>query len=262
MSPRHIAAATAVMLAAALPLARPAAAQAVHGHNHGPNAVIQGAAQPLGKGMAYAWVAVDDKGTARQVGISITEAALTGLAAAPRKLLLDLPEPARKAGYDHVALDWEPHGHPPPGIYDKPHFDVHFYHATTAQQLAILPTDPQYNAKMAKAPPANQLPAGYIRPPGTDVPMMGTHWINPKATEFTGQPFTHTLIYGTYNGAVTFLEPMVTLAFLQKRETATAPVPAPTSSNRAIPRTYTIGWDANAGEHSITLDDLAPIPMR
>src|SRR5512137_2355771 len=103
MSALRAIATAAITLAAALPTALPAAAQ----HNHGPNAVIQGAAQPLGKGMAYAWVAVDEKGTARQVGLSITEAALTGLPNAPRKLLLDLPDPARRAGYDHVALDWE-----------------------------------------------------------------------------------------------------------------------------------------------------------
>jgi len=220
------------------------------------------AAQPLGKGMAYAWVEVDEKGLARAVGVNFTEAALTGLPAAQRTLLLDLPDPARRLGYDHISLDWEPHGHPPPGVYDTPHFDVHFYHVPIGQQLAILPTDPQYAAKMAKVPPAGHIPVGYIRPPGTDVPLMGTHWINPKSPEFNGQPFRHTLIYGSYNGAVIFLEPMVTLATLQTREAITAPVAAPAVSSRAIPRSYTIGWDANAGEHSVALTGLAPVPSR
>ena len=26
-----------------------------------------------------------------------------------------------------VLLNWTPHGHIPPGVYDTPHFDVHFY---------------------------------------------------------------------------------------------------------------------------------------
>jgi hypothetical protein len=26
-----------------------------------------------------------------------------------------------------VGLNWNPHGHIPPGVYDLPHFDFHFY---------------------------------------------------------------------------------------------------------------------------------------
>lgn len=225
-------------------------------------AIIQGGAQPLGKGMAYAWAGLDATGVVRSVGLNLTDAALTGLPSIQRVLLLDLPEPARRAGYDHVGLNWEPHGHDPNGVYDKPHFDVHFYHIPAAQHLAILPSDPQYLAKMGKLPPAGQLFVGYIRPPGTDVPMMGTHWINPKSPEFNGQPFTHTLIQGSYDGAVIFIEPMMTLAQLEKRTSVSAPIPAPVSTNRLVPKQYTIGWDANAGEHRISLDDLAPVPAR
>lgn len=55
---------------------------------------------------------------------------------------------------------------------------------------------------------------------------------------------------------------MVTLAQLEKRTTVSAPVPTLAVANRLMPKQYTIAWDANAGEHRISLDQLAPVPAR
>ena len=61
-------------------------------------------------------------------------------------------------------------------------------------------------------PPPGYLPVDYITPPdgGTAVPMMGTHWIPLSFAP----PFTNILLYGTYDGEVTFVEPMNTLAYI------------------------------------------------
>ena len=42
---------------------------------------------------------------------------------------------------------------------------------------------------------------------------MGWHWIDPLSPEFTGQPFSKTYIYGYYGGELSFVEPMITLAY-------------------------------------------------
>ena len=34
-------------------------------------------------------------------------------------------------------LNWNPHGHIPPGIYDRPHFDVHFYMEPIETQIIV-----------------------------------------------------------------------------------------------------------------------------
>lgn len=239
----------ALLVTAAIGLATPATAEEAL-------SVIQGGAQPLGQGTAYAWVAVDGNGTARSIGVSFSETALTNLPARERVLLLDLPAPARRAGYDHVGVNWNPHGHEPPEIYGLPHFDVHFYRISLAQQMAILPSDPHFMAKLEKAPPAVLLPAGYVMAPH-GVPMMGAHWVNPASPEFHGQAFTHTLIFGSYDGAVTFVEPMVTLAQLEKRTTVSTPVPAPARFTGMMPTQYSVTWDATAHEYGVSLDDLA-----
>ncbi|HSR39348.1 MAG TPA: hypothetical protein VLL95_10575, partial [Phnomibacter sp.] len=42
-------------------------------------------------------------------------------------------------------------------------------------------------------------------------------WANLHAPEFNGQPFSHTFIYGSYDGKVTFYEPMITKAFIESK---------------------------------------------
>jgi hypothetical protein len=220
-------------------------------------AIMVGCTQPLGQGFAYAWVAVDASGTPRAIGVSLSEAALIDLPAQERVLLLDLPPPAQRAGFNHVGLNWNPQGHEPPHVYDLPHFDVHFYRIPLAQQMAILPEDPRYTAKLEKAPPAAQLPTGYVRAPH-GVPMMGAHWVNPTAPEFRDRGFFYTLVFGSYDGAMIFVEPMVTLTQLEKHTTVSAPVPPPAIFTAMMPASYSVTWDAIAHEHRISLDDLAP----
>jgi hypothetical protein len=41
--------------------------------------------------------------------------------------ILDFPIQARDTPFQYIMFDWNPNGHEPEGIYDKPHFDFHFY---------------------------------------------------------------------------------------------------------------------------------------
>lgn len=58
---------------------------------------------------------------------------------------------------------------------------------------------------------------------------MGSHWVYEKTPELHGQPFTHTFIYGTYDGKVIFIEPMVAKSFLEQKPSVKAPIPQPSS---------------------------------
>ena len=71
------------------------------------------------------------------------------------------------------------------------------------------------------------MPAGYVMAPGTEIPMMGAHWVDVKAPELNGQPFTTTMIYGTYDGRVVFLEPMVAMSFIEEGKDFEGVVPLP-----------------------------------
>lgn len=41
--------------------------------------------------------------------------------------------------FKYLMVDWNPHGHGPPNVYDKPHFDAHFYLQDDAERRAIRP---------------------------------------------------------------------------------------------------------------------------
>jgi hypothetical protein len=105
------------------------------------------------------------------------------------------------------------------------------------------------------APEPGFLPAHYVNPGGTSVPMMGAHWIDPASHEFHGQTFDKTLIYGTWDGRVIFVEPMITRAFIEATPEATfeiAPpekVPAP----GWYPSSFAVRHDAEAKEYRIAL---------
>ncbi|MEW6601654.1 MAG: DUF5602 domain-containing protein, partial [Nitrospirota bacterium] len=87
----------------------------------------------MGQGRARAFVTLDKGGTPAVIGIRMSESALAGLPAEPPRdadgweYVLALPKEAAKSGYDHIVIDWNPEGHIPPGVYDTPHFDFHFY---------------------------------------------------------------------------------------------------------------------------------------
>ncbi|MBA3726294.1 MAG: hypothetical protein H0W86_07530 [Armatimonadetes bacterium] len=170
---------------------------------------------------------------AHRGGLSFTETALTGLPENKPdngmdgyEFVLMMPKQAGSTGISHVSIDWNPKGHIPPGVYDVPHFDVHFYLASTKERMKMT-LDEASMKKCQKKPDAKLLPAGYIYAPQGEVKYMGAHWVDVKSPELNGSPFTHTFIYGTYDARVVFLEPMVTRAFLEGKAAVNAPIKQP-----------------------------------
>lgn len=112
-------------------------------------------------------------------------------------------------------MNWNPSGHIPPGIYDVPHFDIHFYLTPNAERLAIRPGPCPVLVHCDDYPRGKILPAARYRTADhVDVdavePAMGNHLIDLTGPEFAGAPFTHSFIYGIWDGHISFYEPMVT----------------------------------------------------
>ncbi len=211
----------------------------------------------FGSGTARTYVEVSSQGDPVELGITLSETALTGLPAAGTAFELALPTGVGVAPYNHAVINWGPSGHPP-AVFSVPHFDVHFYMITPAERNAIGPADPEFATKTARTPAAGFVPAGYVRDPFA-IPGMGVHWTDPSAPEFNGQGFTKTFIYGSYDGTFTFAEPMLTKALLEsKPAVAVTPLklPAQYAKPGYQPTSYTVGYDAGAKEYRIGISGL------
>ena len=122
-----------------------------------PSLTSYGAPVPLGDGTARVY-AEFTRGAPAEIGVALSETAFSGLPADGAAGGMPMPDghhtyasvlrmPAQNpTPYRFVAVDWNPAGHMPPGIYDEPHFDFHFFSATEAQRDAIAPSDPEFAA--------------------------------------------------------------------------------------------------------------------
>lgn len=224
----------------------------------------KGQAVKLGKGMAHTIVRTDGSGKPLSIGVVFSEQALEGLpepgqGADPNfPYLLPMPRKGPRTVIDHVVVNWESAGHPPPKVYDVPHFDFHFYLTSRAKQAKIRFKHDSESGEPAQQPPAQLLAPGYVVPPGTAVSGMGVHAINPAAPEFQGQPFNATFIYGYHDKRLTFLEPMASLSFLKTKPTFSAPLPRPASYRKpgAYPASYSIRYDPANRSYEVSLDEL------
>ncbi|HPI94569.1 MAG TPA: DUF5602 domain-containing protein [Deltaproteobacteria bacterium] len=219
---------------------------------------LYGDSKPLGQGIVRSLAVLDDRGVPVSIGISLSKEVFSTLPAgpAPSEVMLDMPEKVSVPPFDHFTVDWNPLGHEPPGIYDVPHFDFHFYLIPSRERVKISAKD---KARFAKAPPSRYLPADYVATPG-GVPKMGAHWVDRTSPEFHGKPFTSTFIYGTYDGAVTFYEPMMSSAFLGGTRDYSAEIKQPAAYARKgyHPVTYRVVYKEQEGEYLILLDGLTP----
>jgi hypothetical protein len=230
----------------------------------GKAATYEGKAVPIGQGAAHTVVRTDASGKLAAIGVMFTPGMLDGL---PRPAtgaepdfpyLLPMPTPGPRTIVDHVVIDWESVGHPPPHVYDVPHFDFHFYLVSEVDQRSVVFSDERESGDVRQQPPRELLAAGYLVPPGTAVSRMGVHAIDPSAPEFHGGPFTARFLYGYYNRRQTFLEVMASLSFLESKPSFTAPVRRPKAHTKpgAYPSTYSVTYEPARDVYEVTLADL------
>ena len=217
--------------------------------------IFKGPEVQVGNGKVRSWIKIDHKDQPVEMGIEFTNDALTRLpdhvheGEAHPHWDIPLHQKAKKVTpFDHIEINWNLQGHPPAGLFDVPHFDAHFYMMTAAERLSRLPGDP----KMEILPPANEWPAGYF-PSADAIPFMGKHWIAPPLNP----PFSKVLIWGSYNGKMTFIEPMVKVACLQSGAASSQLFGQPTVYPK--PGTYPMQYNVfkdDKGNHQITLSDF------
>jgi hypothetical protein len=254
-----------------------------------PPARALGAPSMLGNGALSSYAEFDAAGAPTAIGVAIPATTLDSLPSAPsdgrhcfdlnkdgnidlatecagwHERVLPLPsEASRRADmpFKWALLNWNPHGHIPPGIYDAPHFDVHFYIVPIEDVFAIAsgPCGPEHVRCDLFAQARKPLPAGYMHPDFQDVeavaPAMGNHLVDPSASEFHGTPFTHTWIYGTYDGHVTFYEEMVTVKFLRTQPSECTPIKAAkaVALSGYYPTQSCIRFDKPKAEYTVSLE--------
>lgn len=224
----------------------------------------EGKSVTFGKGSAHVVVRTDANDKPASVAIVLTPSALNGLPKAKPgarpdvAYVLPMPVKGPKTVVDHIVVNWEPIGHPPPHVYDVPHFDFHFYLVSRADQEKVRFKNDAKSGQPQQQPPAELLPQGYVIPPGTAVPRMGVHAINMQSGELHGQPFTATFIYGFYNRRQTFLEPMVSLDYLLSKPSFSAAMARPNAYSKpgAYPGAYSVKYDASRDVYEIMLDEF------
>jgi hypothetical protein len=257
-----------------------------------------GPAVRLGEGLARTYVAFNpgNDGNPVELGVALSENAMSGLPAPMNmssmnadphahvdfhEYILALPE-KNNTPFKFVELDWNPGGHEPPGVYDIPHFDFHFYTVDKSVRDGIDPVklgQDAYLAMSGKLPPEDERPKHYaaLSAPGTPVmavPRMGTHWVDLRTPELQAMfgkpeaylPFTTTFLRGSWDGRMIFWEPMITRAFIMQRKAATKPterdlvIELPESKTYSpsgyYPKAYRIMWDGEQKEYRIALTQL------
>lgn len=215
----------------------------------------------MGNGHIRSWINIAHDGKPLAIGVEMTDGALQGLTQDPTNFAastftLKLHQKAKSVTpFDHIVIDWNPRGHEPAHVYDIPHFDFHFYKISLAAQLAIPPYTVD-SAAFKNDPPAGYMPPLYLHIPG-GVPQMGAHWVDLLSPEFHGQLFTNTFIYGSYDGHVTFDEPMITMAVLESGNTIHEDIRQPQyfdPANTYYPTRYNIWKDNSNNRHYVSLD--------
>ena len=243
---------------------------------------------PLGNGTATSYAEFDATGAPSAVGILLSARALDDLpmdsdmhrcygrskdgaveAATKCELwheyAVPLPDAAARRAdipFKWVLLNWNPHGHIPPGIYDKPHFDVHFQMVPIADIFAIEPgpCGPEGvrcdQFRIATRPlPSNYMPADY-KDVEAVAPAMGNHLIDLTGDEFKGKPFTRSFIYGVYDGKMIFYEEMVTRAYLLGKPDGCDPI----KQAKAVavtgyyPSVACVRHDAASGNYAVSME--------
>lgn len=181
------------------------------------------------------------------LGASIDAAALASLPTEPA--IVDLPV-SGASPFQLVEIDWNPKGHEPQGIYDVPHFDVHFYVISKAERDAIAFAKPGTVSK----PDAALVPDGFV----TDtmvVPKMGMHYVPQQAPEFNGKAFTCTPLYGYTDGQkFAFVEAMFTRKFTSEKASCSHALPTPKGlTSIALPKTMSVSMNGTTGAYEVRL---------
>lgn len=163
-----------------------------------------------------------------------------------------------------LGFNWNPEGHAPPP-WELPHFDVHFYMMSQKEiaGIRIGPCGIFINCddfkRAIKPVPAKYVHAEHISVKAA-VGAMGNHLIDSKTPEMGKPPrkFTHTWIFGAYDGRISFYEPMITLDYLKSRPNTCVPIKQPKAWQVGgyYATKYCMRHHGNTGATTVSLEGL------
>lgn len=214
----------------------------------------------MGNGKANSFFTINSTGIPQEIGYEITKEAFTGLTQDPTNFpnlsfSLMLPQNAKeKTPFDHIVIFWNPQGHPPVNVFTTPHFDFNFYMITPAERMAIAPYMPSTASKFDNLPPAGFIPTSYNVNPG-GVPGLGKLW----GDHHLQVPFTHTNVYGSYNGKLSFVGPMITKAIAENGTQLKITYDQPQNfeqKGKYYPTKYNAYMNNDTHKHYVTLSDF------
>lgn len=245
--------------------------------------IVYGDAAAIGKGRYHSYVRTAPNGQVAAVGVKFAKATLDGLPMHPvtdAKTCFDLNNdneldlhdecagghartlyfPANATPFKSITINWEPHGHVPADVYDRPHFDFHFYMVSDIERLKIIPgTCPGLVNCAVAAKAAIPIPAKYVHPDMFNTNLvyahMGNHYADGTSPEFNGKTFTHTFILGSFAGKPTFYEPMVAADYLKTQPNQCTPIKQPHAFAAAgwYPTEYCIRFDKQHQLYDVSL---------
>lgn len=199
------------------------------------------------------------------------------------ELNLRMPAPANgevATPISWVSLNWLPQGHRRinsagvapastanwPAALAQPHLGIHFY----LQDFEIVQTigpgpcggmiDCALLARATAPLPPQFMPVGYVNVGGA-IAFMGNHLIDATAPAFAATnstSFTHGFTFGSYNGALTFFEPKVTLETLTNATNTCFPISQPMAYAQAglYPTAYCVRRRPETNGVSVSLEGL------
>lgn len=254
-------------------------------------ATLLGGAQDMGAGQVRSYAEIDAGGVPTAIGILFGPGAFVGLphqrnttsrcfdlnkngridetgeCEGDYELRLALPAALADRDdipYRWIGLNWNPEGHPP-AAWAPAHFDIHFYVVSRAEIDGIRVGGCEIFINCGDLKRATvEVPPRYVAADHVNVKaavsMMGNHLIDVRTPEFGKPPkdFTHTWIYGAYDGHITFYEPMITHAFLLDRPDVCAPIRQPEAWERSgrYPTEYCMRYDAGSEATRVSLEGL------
>lgn len=256
-----------------------------------PAVVDYGPDANIADGPVVSYASFDPSGTPTAIGISIHARALDTMPAAmsdghhcfdrntdgtvdmdteciaTHERVMPLPSSAAARSdipFKWVLLNWNPMGHVPPGIYDSPHFDIHFMIEPIESIFAIESGScgPEFVRCDQFEIGRKAVPADYVNADFQNfdavVPGMGNHLIDTTSPELHGEPFTRTFIFGAYDGRITFYEEMVTSAYLKTRPDTCFAIKEPTAVEVAgfYPTQSCMRYDATGDTYNVSLESF------
>lgn len=208
----------------------------------------------LGDGFVETLYAADDENRPEAVAVRLTGAAAKSLPKTPlhdgqtcfdtdgdgidlekdcasgHERVLWLPK-LKGLPFKWLMFNWQIVGHGPPHVFDQPHYDLHFFlqdfskrnQIRTGSCHLVINCDDDATAK--KPVPAPYGPEGFGLPGAAG--RMGNHLVDPEAAPANGEPFTQAFAYGTWDGHISFWEPVVNQVWFNetKPQQECAPIP-------------------------------------